>query len=63
MPRLTPSSHPNPPPRRFLRALCAALLIASQVALPPAARAQLLPGMGDGAEMTASAERHLGDQI
>jgi predicted Zn-dependent protease len=27
------------------------------------ARAQLLPGMGDGGEMTASAERRLGDQI
>nr|WP_232077523.1 MULTISPECIES: M48 family metalloprotease [unclassified Variovorax] len=39
------------------------LLIASQLALPAPARAQLLPGLGDGGEMTASAERHLGDQI
>ncbi|WP_410003081.1 M48 family metalloprotease [Variovorax sp. PAMC28562] len=31
--------------------------------MPPVARAQLLPGMGDGGEMTASAERRLGDQI
>jgi predicted Zn-dependent protease len=31
--------------------------------LPVPARAQLLPGMGDGGEMTAAAERHLGDQI
>ena len=46
-----------------LRALCATLLIASQLALPPLAQAQLLPGMGDGGEMTASAERQLGDQI
>ncbi len=46
-----------------LRALCAAVLIAAQALLPPVARAQLLPGMGDGGEMTASAERRLGDQI
>lgn len=50
-------------PRPRLRTLCAALLIASQLALPPLAPAQLLPGMGDGGEMTASAERRLGDQI
>jgi predicted Zn-dependent protease len=31
--------------------------------MPAPALAQLLPGMGDGGEMTASAERHLGDQI
>ncbi|MET0716811.1 MAG: hypothetical protein ABWY34_00240, partial [Pseudoxanthomonas sp.] len=39
------------------------VLIASQVLAPPLAQAQLLPGMGDGGEMTASAERHLGDRI
>jgi predicted Zn-dependent protease len=60
---LSPLSHPNRSPRRFFRALCATLLIASQLVLPPLARAQLLPGLGDGGEMTASAERHLGDQI
>ena len=48
-----------------LRALCATVLIASQILLPVPARAQLqtLPGLGDGGEMTASAERNLGDQI
>ncbi|MBB1604333.1 peptidase M48 [Variovorax sp. UMC13] len=45
------------------RRACVALLIASQCLLPPLARAQLLPGMGDGGEMTAAAERRLGDQI
>jgi predicted Zn-dependent protease len=45
-----------------LRSLCAALVVAAQLALPAPALAQL-PGMGDGGEMTASAERHLGDQI
>lgn len=45
------------------RSLCTALLIACQIVLPVPARAQLLPGMGDGGEMTAAAERHLGDQI
>lgn len=63
MPRLTLFSHPIRLPRPRLRTLCAALLIASQLALPPLAQAQLLPGMGDGGEMTASAERRLGDQI
>ncbi|MDM0019947.1 M48 family metalloprotease [Variovorax saccharolyticus] len=47
---------------RLLRGLCAGLLVAAQIALPLRAQAQL-PGMGDGGEMTASAERHLGDQI
>ena len=48
-----------------LRSLCATFLIASQVLLPTSALAQMqvLPGLGDGGEMTASAERHLGDQI
>ena len=49
-------------PRRFTTA-CAALLIACQVLTPPMAGAQLLFGMGDGGEMTAAAERRLGDQI
>jgi predicted Zn-dependent protease len=50
------------PIRRRLRALCAALLAAAQLALPAPAAAQPLPGMGGG-EMTAGAERQLGDQI
>ena len=45
------------------RALCATVLIATQVLVPPWAQAQQLPGMGDGGEMTASAERNLGDRI
>jgi len=49
--------------RRLLRGLCAGLLVAAQIALPLRAQAQMLPGMGDGGEMTAAAERHLGDQI
>ncbi|MCT8174919.1 M48 family metalloprotease [Variovorax sp. CY25R-8] len=63
MPRWTP------PPRKkrlfapAMRTVCASVLIASQVLMPPLARAQLLPGLGDGGEMTATAERHLGDQI
>ena len=67
MPRLTPTDRPLPPAapraRRLLRGLCAGLLMAAQVALPLPAQAQSLPGMGDGGEMTAAAERHLGDQI
>jgi len=63
MPRLTPSSPSIRSPKPSLRRLCAALLIASQLGLPPPAQAQLLPGLGDGGEMTASAERRLGDQI
>ena len=48
-----------------LRKACATAVIASQLLLPFSSpvRAQLLPGMGDGGEMTASAERRLGDQI
>lgn len=59
----SPESIPTrqPSTRRPLRALCAALLVAAQLALPAPALAQL-PSMGDG-EMTAAAERHLGDQI
>ncbi|MGJ7581706.1 M48 family metalloprotease [Variovorax sp. RHLX14] len=51
--------------RTMFRKGCAAAVIASQLllALSAPARAQLLPGMGDGGEMTASAERRLGDQI
>ncbi len=47
-----------------LRALCATVLIACQIVMPPLAAAQMqgLPGMGDG-EMTASAERQLGDTV
>jgi predicted Zn-dependent protease len=47
----------------MLRSLCASVLIACQMLAPTAARAQLLPSMGDGGEMTAAAERRLGDQI
>jgi predicted Zn-dependent protease len=56
------SSSSNPAARHRLRALCAALLAAAQLALPVPAAAQLLPSMGGG-EMTAGAERQLGDQI
>lgn len=48
------------------RSILAALLIAAQALLPlapTAAQAQQLPGMGDGGEMTISAERQLGDRI
>ncbi|MBU1359084.1 MAG: M48 family metalloprotease [Gammaproteobacteria bacterium] len=59
---LSPIEHPGQRTwRRRLQAMCAALLIACQLAVVPFAQAQL-PGMGDG-EMTASAERALGDQI
>ncbi|MEJ7686411.1 MAG: M48 family metalloprotease [Variovorax sp.] len=60
---MTPSTRFRPSRTRWLRTVCAAILVASQLALPPPARAQLLPGLGDGGEMTASAERRLGDQI
>ena len=63
MPSLTSNSRSTRGAKSVLRALCAAVLIAAQAVLPPVARAQLLPGMGDGGEMTASAERRLGDQI
>lgn len=51
--------------RAALRKACATAVIASQLLLPFSSpvRAQRLPGMGDGGEMTASAERRLGDQI
>lgn len=58
------------PLRRGLGRLCAVLLAAAQIAapvalplLPRAVQAQGLPGMGDGGEMTVTAERRLGDQI
>ena len=60
--RRTSSPPPTRKPKPLLRTLCASLLIAGQLAMPPLAQAQL-PGMGDGGEMTASAERRLGDQI
>jgi predicted Zn-dependent protease len=65
MPRLTPFAKKKSSATPTLRSLCAAVLIACQVVLPVPARAQLqvLPGLGDGGEMTASAERQLGDQI
>lgn len=68
MPRPTvrPCAQSRPlrrPLRRTLRAAAVAVLVASQVLVPSAARAQLLPGLGDGGEMTAAAERQLGDQI
>ncbi len=63
MPSLTSNSTSTRAMKPALRALCAAVLIAAQAMMPPVARAQLLPGMGDGGEMTASAERRLGDQI
>jgi len=44
------------------RTLIVGLLVAGQLLLMPTAQAQL-PGMGDTGEMTASAERKLGDSI
>ncbi|VWX59521.1 putative Zn-dependent protease, contains TPR repeats [Burkholderiales bacterium 8X] len=64
--RLGDRSIDHPGQRFRARALRvgAGLLVAAQLALQPAlAPAQILPGMGDGAEMTASAERRLGDQV
>ncbi len=58
-----PTSRPSVVKAPVLRTLCATVLIALQVLSPVPARAQLLPGMGDGGEMTASAERQLGDRI
>jgi predicted Zn-dependent protease len=55
--------HRARPLRRTLRAAAVAVLVASQMLVPSAAQAQLLPGLGDGGEMTAAAERRLGDQI
>ena len=53
--------------RAALRKGCTAAVVASQllIGLAPAgpAHAQLLPGMGDGGDMTVGAERRLGDQI
>lgn len=66
MPRLTPSAPKKKRPTPIRHAVCATFLIASQVLLPAPALAQvqqILPGLGDGGEMTASAERQLGDQI
>jgi predicted Zn-dependent protease len=65
MPRLTPFATKKTSAAPALRSLCAAVLIACQILLPVPARAQMqvLPGLGDGGEMTASAERQLGDQI
>ncbi|RYY82114.1 MAG: peptidase M48 [Comamonadaceae bacterium] len=63
MPRVMSILKPKRPAAPVLRALLASILIASQVVVPTAARAQLLPGLGDGGEMTASTERRLGDQI
>ena len=66
MPRPTAldrSSNRRRPLRRTLRAAALAVLVASQALVAPAAQAQLLPGLGDGGEMTAAAERRLGDQI
>ena len=61
---ISPHRAPAVRPRaRSLRTACAAVLVACQLLAPPVARAQLLPGMGDGGEMTAAAERRLGDQI
>src|SRR5215207_11595687 len=58
--------HDSHIPRMTLKPCCrsflAVLLMAAQLLLSPAAHAQL-PGMGDGGEMTVSAERNLGDRI
>jgi len=62
---LRPPSPPRPPAFRHARPLLAALLIASQALWPLQGHAQVqtLPGLSDGAEMTATAERQLGDRI
>ncbi len=62
---LRPPLPPRPPAFRHARPLLAALLIASQVLWPLQGHAQVqtLPGLSDGAEMTATAERQLGDRI
>jgi predicted Zn-dependent protease len=71
MHRLTPPAPLFPAlPRRSARIAswrraAAVALVAVQLttmSMPPA-RAQQLPGMGDGGEMTAAAERRIGDQI
>ncbi len=54
---------PNGPIAPVLRALCTTFLIASQILTSSAAQAQLLPGMGGEGDMTASAERQLGDSV
>jgi len=60
--RMVPARRPWLP---CWRALIAGVLIACQALLPWAAHAQVqaLPGLSDGAEMTATAERQLGDRI
>ena len=60
-----PTPSPFASTRAALRKACAGAVIVSQLllGLSAPAHAQLLPGMGDGGEMTASAERRLGDQI
>lgn len=63
MPRLTSNPTPSWSAARIRRALVATVLTVAQAAAPTVAQAQLLPGMGDGGEMTASAERQLGDRI
>ena len=60
--RLTSISSPRKPAMPLLRAVCATVLIATQVLSPVPAAAQLL-GLGGDGEMTAGAERRLGDQI
>ena len=49
--------------RRLLRRLGIGALVAAQLAAGVAPVHAQLPGMGDGGEMTAAAERRLGDQI
>lgn len=58
-----PTRRPHLRLRRTWRAAALAVLVASQALMPSAVQAQLLPGLGDGGEMTAAAERRLGDQI
>ena len=63
LPRTSTTAPPAWRPLPRLQGLCIAVLVAAQCLMPTAARAQLLPGLGDGGEMTAAAERRLGDQI
>jgi predicted Zn-dependent protease len=59
---LKQNSQPNRPKKPRNRALAASFLIALQLLLPTPLQAQL-PTLGDGADMSANAERRIGDNI
>lgn len=62
MPRSFPSQPKSPPSTRW-RAGAAAALVAALLAAPAAHAQVRLPTLGDGLEMTAGAERRLGERI